>query len=915
MLYFCNDMNPIFNHPISIDNMKHRPFYAIAWLALLSQSTNLSAQNDHASSNLTTSVHTATSVPFNVEDAGVKRPVIWGLDTAWPSADNMRRGVAFIGKEHLGTARGSFQPSDLVVNGELSAAQKKALDNRLNIIQLSGVTEIALNCDHEALNAANYVGKPEEWAKLIEATTRYCQAKGFTVLSVAPFNEPDYTAWGQGSMQDFYNVAKLLKANPLFENIRICGGNTLNCDQALPWYNGLKEYLDEGNTHQLAGSFDNYANFFQTVRSEGKHATADELHNVMEAMVGVEYGMQTGIWWGFDALARGEFCKATSGDRLAYAENRSCWSAAAVYRNNEENKVQAFLGTSERQANTSTYQFISKDREVFFDGYGPTRDFTVEMPGGTGYQVGQTNAERVVNISWGEDVPSYINGNYVLVNANSGKVLSYPHASATAGSNVVQKSPVANATYQQWSVTPVSSRIGGDFSYYTIQSLASNKYVLDVLNYSLDSGANIIAYHSNNGAQQQWYLKYAGDGYFYIVSRQSNLCLRTSGKYENVKVTQAEITDEADRKWRFIPVGAAIESTAPAIPTALAATPQPASILLNWEANTERDLAGYTLFRAEDPLAADKDTLFNTIGRDITATTFVDNTVKQGVKYLYKIKAQDKSGNLSEASALIGAKTEEYKGKILQLQFDSNLTDQTVNRFDAAFYGTPIYSGSKKSGEKSLMLNGTDQYIRLPYQVANMREMTICTWFRWSAEASWQRIFDFGNGTDQYLFLTPSNGNEMRFVMKNGGEEQILSTKKLGTSTWKHIAVTISDEAIILYVNGEELARSTEISIRPSDIQPVMNYIGRSQYPADPLIKGFIDDFRIYNYALSPEEIMEVTEDLSDVSITTGEESPIVATEYYTPNGVRLNAPVKGINIVRYIHADGSIETDKILKP
>lgn len=37
-------------------------------------------------------------------------------------------------------------------------------------------------------------------------------------------------------------------------------GNTLNSDQALPWYNYLKDQLDEGNTHQLAGSFDNFAN-------------------------------------------------------------------------------------------------------------------------------------------------------------------------------------------------------------------------------------------------------------------------------------------------------------------------------------------------------------------------------------------------------------------------------------------------------------------------------------------------------------------------------------------------------------------------------------------------------------------------------------------------------------------------------
>jgi hypothetical protein len=123
----------------------------------------------------------------------------------------------------------------------------------------------------------------------------------------------------------------------------------------------------------------------------------------MEAMVGVEYGLQTGIWWGTAELARGEFVKASDGMRLGYAEHRPNWTAASVYRGTD-GKVQAFGGTSERQAATTTYRFVSKDRDVYYDGYGPQREYTMVMPGGTGYQTGQTNAERVVNITWGDDV-------------------------------------------------------------------------------------------------------------------------------------------------------------------------------------------------------------------------------------------------------------------------------------------------------------------------------------------------------------------------------------------------------------------------------------------------------------------------------------------------------------------------------
>ena len=124
----------------------------ICSLALLAPLVAISQESLVTSSqNLVVNKSNATPVAYSVDDPGKQMPIIWGLDTAWPDEWNMRRGTAFIGAENLGTARVSFQPSDLVVNGELSAAQKKALDNRLRLVKYSGVKTIALNCDHEVL--------------------------------------------------------------------------------------------------------------------------------------------------------------------------------------------------------------------------------------------------------------------------------------------------------------------------------------------------------------------------------------------------------------------------------------------------------------------------------------------------------------------------------------------------------------------------------------------------------------------------------------------------------------------------------------------------------------------------------------------------------------------------------------------
>ena len=243
------------------------------------------------------------------------------------------------------------------------------------------------------------------------------------------------------------------------------------------------------------------------MKNDGKVATADELHNVGEAIVGVEYGMENGIWWSFDGVARGEFCKANSagGSRLGYAEDRGSWTSAAVYRL-PDGKVEGFIGSSERQATTHSYDFVSKGRDVYFDGYGPMRAFSITMPGGTGYQKGQTNAERMVRITSGEDVPPYpiTNGDYVLMNKKSRKVLQAAGNPVQAGTNLTQGTYSKSKSFQKWVVNAVDSRIGGDFGYFTLQCANNKEMYADVLNWSTVTGGTLIAYNGTVGSNEQW---------------------------------------------------------------------------------------------------------------------------------------------------------------------------------------------------------------------------------------------------------------------------------------------------------------------------------------------------------------------------------------------------------------------------
>ena len=304
------------------------------------------------------------TVSFDITAEGKRFEPIWGLDLAWISEQNVMKGVNHMGKENVGIGRSAFRFTKPLVNDSaLAADQINKLRERSRIFdKVDKALPIVLTADQEAgadeYFVKNKVANNDRWAAMINNHVHWMQQNTkHPIIGVSPFNEGDYWAVEEGATPTKQmQVAKLLKEKyPRFADIAIVGGNTLNDDKAMEWYSGGKKYYEWGNTHQLAGSFDNFAKFFTQLQKDGKVGYADEMHNVGEAMVGLEYGMTVGIWWGFDSRARGEFCQISRhGSRLAYGEHRNNWTAASVWRH-DDGRVKAFVGSSERQAYTTNY--------------------------------------------------------------------------------------------------------------------------------------------------------------------------------------------------------------------------------------------------------------------------------------------------------------------------------------------------------------------------------------------------------------------------------------------------------------------------------------------------------------------------------------------------------------------------------
>lgn len=858
-----------------------------------------------ASSSMTASPW-AQQVPFNIADEGQQFNFATGMG-GWSDIQFAYKQRNWVGK-HAKVARLNFfgrNNTSGVMATELSEEQLRTgitftfpdgtagshngIDFDLDVIAPSGVKNILLLCDMDMrvrLSASdwNNANRVNYYVNDIALAVQYLESKGYNVLSAAPFNEPDFDAIGNcgKSASVFNKVAAAMQQHPTLKG-RVCGPNTLNTDPAVEWYATIKNNVDIINTHQLAGTFEHLVEFWDTGIAAGKQAVADEMHNVMEAMVVMNHGGHYGTWWGYDGVARAEFARVTSaGRQLAYEEDAPSLTVAGVYRYDgdagmDANRVKAIIGTSERQALAKSYTFVSQDRLAYYDGYGPTHDYTQDVPGGAkgSYQNGQTNAERVLNVYTGEDVPvEPVDGLYKIVNKKSGKVLSTRGGGLSDAVRIAQygEGVVGN---QEWSVRPVHLTVGGDYSYHFItnSNTSSNTYYLDDLDWSLHERQEVIAYPGGGSGCEQWHLRYVGDGYYTIINRHSGLCLEVldGNTADGAGVVQMMVDESDAQLWKFVPSSVSVDVTAPTTPTGLVATPQSGAVKLTWAPNSDADVYGYMVYRYNATAG-----IWECIGRKVRGTAFLDNTCRKGQPLRYRIRALDEAYNLSEPSAEVQAQTTSANAMIAQWTGLSH-KDNTPNKMHAVAYGT---TSATDANRPAISFDGADDYLKLPYHAGDMEAMTFTAWVKGSSTTAWQRIFDFGNGEDEYLFLTPTNGSAMRFEIKKDGTIQGLNaTTTLGTGTWKHVAVTIGANEVAIYIDGVKNASTTSITLRPSDIVPAISYLGRSQFVADPAFKGMMSDVRLYNYALSADEVKNISSEIVSVDglDITAERIPSIA--------------------------------------
>jgi concanavalin A-like lectin/glucanase superfamily protein len=173
-------------------------------------------------------------------------------------------------------------------------------------------------------------------------------------------------------------------------------------------------------------------------------------------------------------------------------------------------------------------------------------------------------------------------------------------------------------------------------------------------------------------------------------------------------------------------------------------------------------------------------------------------------------------------------------------------------------------------GRGVAVLTGDDEFVNLPNNLlSSSNDKTIETWLTWNGGDRWQRIFDFGSSDEgetqrgqgaTYLYLTP-RGNDDRMLLGYStdgieGETRVISSSALpiGSSVYVAVVVDSRHDSFSLYVNGA-LDGTHALEQRLSEIQDFNSWLGLGQFSADPGLSGQLDEFRLYDRALTAEEI------------------------------------------------------------
>lgn len=221
-----------------------------------------------------------------------------------------------------------------------------------------------------------------------------------------------------------------------------------------------------------------------------------------------------------------------------------------------------------------------------------------------------------------------------------------------------------------------------------------------------------------------------------------------------------------------------------------------------------------------------------------------------------------------------------------------------LGRFNVLDLG--LFNGYLDMGTKTglVIQSLTDFTISTYVYIDPSVDLTIAGNFIWSFANS----TDMANAANGNMFLSAITTRYAISQTNWMGESTVNPVIALTKGAWQHVTYTQSGNTGIIYINGRAVKSGTIVN-KPSNIGSTKyNYLCRSCYAGDAyLTNSMLNDFRVYNRALSANEVVSLASQKSGLDSALIIQPIIEAKTNLILNGLdevvsNLNLPTSGGN-------------------
>ncbi len=214
---------------------------------------------------------------------------------------------------------------------------------------------------------------------------------------------------------------------------------------------------------------------------------------------------------------------------------------------------------------------------------------------------------------------------------------------------------------------------------------------------------------------------------------------------------------------------------------------------------------------------------------------------------------------------------------ILSYKFDENDSDIIYDKSGNGNHGASF--GNLLVDSEGAHFDGVDDYVKMPKGIINNCD-TITIVMKMKPDKSKTHMFayGFGNGPDTgYIFLNTSRPgtNEIWFAgtkTNYSQERSISSVPGIRTNEWATVGIAINEKNVEMYVDGE-LVMDGYLGVTASDLGECdKNYIAKSLYEGDAYFGGVVEEFTIYGYTMSREDMAVYKKDVEYAPLKEKEE-------------------------------------------